>query len=313
MKINNFIYSDTNKRYHTFDYYLKHKYGDKVLKISLNAGFTCPNRDGLCGYGGCSFCSEMGSGEYAGSCEDDLLVQYETIKKQMLSKWQTTKFIAYFQAYSNTYDTLDNLKKRYDLFLHKEEVVALAIATRPDCLDVDKINYLNSLTKQKDLYLELGLQTFNDDIAHTFNRGYDSKVFYEVMALLEKTNIKVCVHLINGLPHESKEEMLNNIRILSQMKIHSIKIHMLNILSDAPWSKDYDDDKIPLLTKDEYVTLVVNQLRLLRSDIVVQRLTGDAKKEHLIAPQWTLKKIDVLNSIDKIMALHDYYQGDLYE
>lgn len=312
-QLNNFIYSNTNKRYYTYDYYLKQTYGVKVAKIPLDAGFTCPNRDGSLSSEGCLFCSARGSGDFAGDSKRSLLEQFEQGKKQIMSKWATTKFIPYFQAYTNTYASLTELKKRYEVFLDKDEVVALAIATRPDCLNEIIISYLDSLTQYKDIYVELGLQTFNDEIAVFFNRCYRTAVFYETVALLAKTNIKVCVHLIDGLPHESKASMLENIKKLNKLNIHSVKIHMLNITTTCRWAAAYLNNDFTLLSEAAYVALVVAQLRLLREDIVVERLTGDAKKEDLLAPLWTLKKVTVLNHIDMLMAQNNYCQGDMYE
>ncbi|MDR1781473.1 MAG: TIGR01212 family radical SAM protein [Bacilli bacterium] len=311
--LNNFKYSDTNKHYYTYDYYLKQRYGEKVAKISLDAGFTCPNRDGSLSNLGCYFCSAKGSGDFAGNVMQSLLEQFEHGKKIMKHKWHVNKFIPYFQAYTNTYDDLSQLKQRYELFINQEDVVGIAIATRPDCLNEEIIDYLVELNKKKDIYLELGLQTFNDEIASSFNRCYPTSTFYQIMALLDNTDLKVCIHLIDGLPLESKESMLNNIKLLNNFNIHAIKIHMLNIITTSKWGKEYLNNNFKLLTRDEYVDLVVEQLRLLKEDIVVERLTGDAKKEDLLAPLWTLKKVDVLNHIDMLMAKNNYFQGDKYE
>ena len=309
--MNDFKYSDDNKRYHTFNYYLKNKYECKVFKVSLDAGFTCPNRDGSKGYGGCSFCSSKGSGEYAGNKNDDLLVQFNKIKDMMHQKWSKGKYIVYFQAFSNTYAPLIQLKKIYAPFLEIENVVGIAIATRPDCLDDEIIAYLDSLTSKVDIWLELGLQTTNDKIAQEFNRGYNFEVFDKNMKKLEKTNINVCVHLINGLKNETKDMMIDNVKKLSKYKIDAIKIHMLHIVADSLLAIEYEKNPFNILSLDEYVEVVVNQLRHLPKEIVVQRLSGDAKKEKLIVPMWTLNKTNVLNSIDKYMAKNKIVQGDL--
>ncbi|MDF9867762.1 radical SAM protein (TIGR01212 family) [Bacilli bacterium PM5-3] len=308
-----FEYSNDNKRYHTFNYYLKEKYHSKVFKVSLNANFSCPNRDGKIAYGGCSFCSSLGSGEYAGNINNDLLEQFEQVKSMMHQKWDKAKYIAYFQAYTNTYAPLETLKEMYEPFVAMENVVALAIATRPDCLENDVIEYLASLTSKLDVWVELGLQTTSDEIAKSFNRGYDYDVFLDCLNRLEKTNIKVCVHLINGLFNESKEMMIENAKKLSKLKIDAIKIHMLHLITDSKMGKEYLNKPWDLLSLDEYVEIVVEQLRYLRKEIVVQRLTGDAKKDDLIAPLWTLNKTNVLNSIDKYMKNNNYMQGDLCE
>lgn len=309
--MNNFKYSLDNKRYHTFNYYLKNKYHQKVSKVSLNANFSCPNRDGLKGYGGCHFCSSVGSGEYAGDINDSLLIQYEDIKQKMALKWPNSKYIAYFQAYTNTYASLDTLKKTYTPFINKEEIVALSIATRPDCLDDDVIDYLNSLTNKIDVWIELGLQTTYDETALSFNRGYLYEEFLKTMNRLSKTNIKVCLHMINGLPNETKDMMIENIKRISKLKIDAIKIHMLHIVNDSYWGKEYLNKPYDLLTIDEYIEIVCTQLRYIPQEIIIQRLTGDAKKENLLAPSWTLNKTNVLNSIDKYMVSNNIYQGDL--
>lgn len=311
--MNKFKYSDDNKRYHSFNYYLKNHYRNKVFKVSLNAGFSCPNRTGEKSYGGCTFCSQDGSGDFAGDVNDDLMKQFNDVKEQIHQKWANADHIAYFQAYSNTYAPVEELKKIYDPFLKIPSVKALAIATRPDCLDEKIVAYLDSLTSQKDIWLELGLQTTDDKIAASFNRGYDFQTFIDALNLLKDTNIKVCVHIINGLPDETKEMMIQNVKRISHFKIDAIKIHMLHLINNSQMGRDYQKKPFSLLSLDEYVKLVVEQLRYLPDDVVVQRLTGDAKKEDLIAPEWILNKTNVLNSIDKYMAANDFYQGDLYE
>lgn len=313
MKNNLFKYSNDNKRYYTFNYYLKKTYQSKVFKVSLNAGLSCPNRDGKVGVGGCSFCSSSGSGDFAGEISLSLQKQFEQIKHKMHLKWPDAKYIAYFQAYTNTYASLDKLKIIYESVLNNPDVVALDIATRPDCLEDDLIEYLAKLSEKIDVWLELGLQTTYDESAKLFNRGYDYDVFLDAISRLEKTNIKVCVHLINGLPNENKEMMIENVKRLSHLSIDAIKIHMLHLVEDSLWGQDYLKKPFSLLSLDEYVELVVEQLRYLPSEMIIQRLTGDADKNTLIAPLWTLNKTKVLNEIDKLMVKENCYQGDLYE
>ena len=311
--INRFKYSNDNKRYHTFNYYLRNKYNSKVFKISLNANFTCPNRDGKVGVGGCTFCSSLGSGEYAGNINEDLVKQFDNIKDMMHQKWSDGKYIVYFQAYTNTYAPINILKEIYEPFIEKDNVVALAIATRPDCLDDEIIKYLNSLTEKLDIWIELGLQTTYDKTANNFNRGYDYTIFKQTIEKLGKTNLKVCVHLINGLPEETKEMMINNVKVINLLPIDAIKIHMLHLVNDSQMGRDYSKKPWKLLNLEEYVEVVATQLRYLRPEIIIQRLTGDAKKDNLIAPLWTLNKTNVLNGIDKYMVEHSYQQGDLHE
>lgn len=305
-----FMFSDTNKRYHTFSYYLKKKYNNKIAKLSLDAGFTCPNRDGSKSVGGCSFCSEHGSGEYAGS-------RIKTIKEQMddqivvqTNKWPDAKFIAYFQAYTNTYCDLDTLKEKIEPVFENKDVVALSLGTRPDCLEDDKLEYLNSLTSKMDVWVELGLQTIHSD---TFNRAYEFEVFKDTLKRIENTNVKVCVHLINGLPGETKEMMVESAKTVSSLGVDAIKIHNLFITKNTAWEKEYANGTIPMITKDEYIDIVVEQLRWIKPEIVLQRLTGDPDKETLIAPLWPIKKTIVLNDIDKKMVELNCYQGDKLE
>ncbi len=313
MKNNLFEYSNTNKRYYTLDYYLKQTYNSKVFKVSLNADFTCPNRDGSVAVGGCTFCSGLGSGDFAGDVSDSLDQQFEQVKARMHLKWPKAKYIAYFQAFTNTYASLDKLKEVYLPFVNKENVVALDIATRPDCLSEEIIKFLDELSNEIDIWLDLGLQTTYNETARNFNRGYDYQVFEDVVKRLSKTKIKVCVHLINGLPEEDEAMMIENVKRVGKLPIDGIKIHMLHLIKQTKMANDYLIKPFELLSKDKYVEIVVKQLRYLPKHIIIHRLSGDAKADDLVAPMWTLKKIDVLNSIDKLMAQEDVYQGDLNE
>ena len=308
--LNKFKYSNDNKRYHTFNYYLRNKYKSKVAKIPLDAGFTCPNRDGTKSFYGCIFCSEQGSGEFTSSTEN-IEEQFEESKSLVINKWPDAKFIAYFQAYTNTYGPLEKIKNMVDPFIDNDEVVAISIATRADCLEDETIEYLNSLTHIKDIWIELGLQSSNDVTAKYINRCHDFNTFKEAVFKLSKTNLKICVHLINGLPYETKDDMINTIKDINTLPIHGVKIHMLSVVKNTLLSKKYEYEKFHLLTLKEYVDIVVNQLRLLKEEVVIQRLTGDPVKEDLIMPKWLPKKTIVLNEIDKYMAKNDYYQGDL--
>lgn len=304
-----FKYSNTNKRYHTFDYYLKNKYGNKVFKVSLNAGFTCPNRDGSKGINGCSFCNSSGAGENAGNVNDPLITQYQTMKKIMQSKWPDGKCIAYFQAFSNTYASVERLKEIYEPFVNNKDVLAIAIATRADCLDNEIIDYLSSINKRKTLWLEIGLQTFDEESAKRFNRGYDNELFIEKVDALRKHQINVTVHIINGLPFETKETMINTCKKLNELDIQGIKIHSLNILKGSTLANQYLKSPFPMISKEEYIDIVISQLEVLRPEIVIQRLTSDPIKEELIAPLWNCNKTQLLNDIDKEMAKRNTYQG----
>jgi len=309
---NPYEYTLDNKRYQTLNYYLKNKYNNKVSKIPLDAGFTCPNRDGSKGYGGCLFCSEAGAGEFTLSSLN-LEKQYQENLKMMHMKWPNSLSIPYFQNYTNTYGPLSKIKSMCECFIDKEEVVAISIATRPDCLDDEKIDYLNSLTSKKDIWLELGLQTSNKKTGELINRGHDFKCLTDCLKKLEKTSIKICIHIINSLPYESKEDMIKTVKDLKGNHFHSIKIHMLHVSSNSNIFSYYKKTNFKLLTLEEYVEVVVKQLELLKADIIVERLTGDPVRELLIAPDWVLNKTNVLNSIDKYMKKHDTYQGRLYD
>ena len=310
---NQFEYSNTNKRYHTFDYYLKNKYKEKVFKVSLNAGFSCPNRDGKLGYGGCTFCSNLGGGENGGDIHEDLDVQFNKLKDILHLKWPIAKYIPYFQAFSNTYAPINILKEIYEPFIYKEDVVALAIATRADCLDDDVIDYLADISKRIDLWVEIGLQTSNDETAKLINRGYDYHVFVDSVNKLRKHNINVTVHIINGLPNETKEMMINTVKEINKLDIQGIKIHSLNILKNSIMGNEFYDKPFKILSRNDYIDVVIKQLENLRKEIVVQRLTSDPIKENLIAPSWNTDKIQLLNDIDKEMASRDTYQGKALE
>ena len=307
--MNSFQYSNTNKRYHTLDYYYKTKFKEKICKVSLNAGFTCPNIDGTVGYGGCIYCSKLGSGEFAGKKEDSLTEQFIKGKTMMQEKWPEAKYIGYFQARTNTYAPLPILKEKYEEVLKQKDVIGLSIATRPDSITEDCLSYLEELNKKTYLTIELGLQSIHEKTAKLINRCHSLKCFEDMVKELRKRKINVVVHIINGLPYEDKNDMLETVKYLNQLDIQGIKIHMLSITKDTPLEKLYQKEKFHILTKDEYIDIVINQLELLRKEIVIHRITGDPKKEDLIEPKWLLKKFVVLNDIDKEMVKRDTYQG----
>ena len=310
MKINKFKYSDDNKRYHTLNYFNKHKFNSKVFKVSLNAGFSCPNIDGTVGYGGCIYCSKSGSGEFAGNIEDNILKQFDSVKKVMLNKWPDAKYIGYFQARTNTYAPVDELKKVYEPILKQDGVVGLNIGTRADAISDECLDYLSDLNNRCFLTVELGLQTIHEETTKLINRCHSLDCFYEMVNKLRERNINVVVHIINGLPGETKEDMIDTVKYLNKLDIQGIKIHMLSILKDTPLEKYYNDHGFHVLTKDEYVDIVVEQLEYLRPEIVIHRITGDPKIDDLIEPKWLVKKFCVLNDIDKEMVKRDIYQGD---
>lgn len=306
---NIFKYSDNNKRYHTLDYFYKHKFNSKVFKVSLNAGLSCPNIDGTVGKGGCIYCSNSGSGEFAGNKNDDIITQFNEIKKMMLKKWPNAKYIGYFQAHTNTYAPVETLKKLYEPILQQENVVGLNIATRPDAISDECLDYLEELNKKTYLTIELGLQTTKEETTKLINRCHSLQCFEDMVKKLRERNIDVVVHIINGLPYETKKDMLNTVKYLNKLDIQGIKIHMLSITKDTPIEKMYQEEKFKLLSKEEYIDIVVDQLELLREEIVIHRITGDPKLDELIEPTWLTKKFCVLNDIDKEMVRRDTYQG----
>ncbi len=307
--MNNFKYTNSNKRYHTLDYYYKNRFHKKVFKVSLNAGFSCPNIDGKVGYGGCIYCSKTGSGEFAGNKEDSLEKQFLEIKNMMLKKWPKAKYIGYFQARTNTYAPVSELKKMYEKILKQENVIGLNIATRPDAISDECLDYLEELNKKTYLTIELGLQTTKEETTKLINRCHSLECFEDMVKKLRERNIDVIVHIINGLPYETKEDMLNTVKYLNKLDIQGIKIHMLSITKDTPIEKMYKEEKFKLLSKEEYIDIVVDQLELLREEIVIHRITGDPKLDELIEPTWLTKKFCVLNDIDKEMVKRDTYQG----
>ena len=301
-----FKYSDTNKRYHTLDYFYKHIFNTKVAKINLDAHFTCPNIDGTKGYGGCIYCLN-GSSDY--DKKNDLLKQFEDKKTIMLKKWPNAKLIGYFQANTNTYAPLDILKEKYELILKQDGVIGLSIATRADAITDECLEYLEKLAKRTYLTIELGLQTIHEKTSDFINRCHSLKCFEDMVKSLRKGNINVVVHIINGLPYETKNMMIDTVKYLNKLDIQGIKIHMLSVVKNTKLADIYNIKPYKILTKDEYIDIVCDQLEYLRQDIVIHRLTGDPLKENLIEPKWITNKISVLNGIDKEMAKRDSYQG----
>lgn len=309
MKDNPFKYSHSNKRYHTLDYFYKQRFKQKIFKVSLNANFSCPNIDGTVGYGGCIYCSKLGSGEFAGNRFDDIEQQFKQVKEKLLLKWPHAKYIAYFQARTNTYAPVETLQNLHEKVLKIQDVVGLNIATRPDAITEECLNYLEQLNKKTYLTIELGLQTIKDSTTKLINRCHGLKCFETMVKKLRERNIDVVVHIINGLPYETKADMLNTVRYLNNLDIQGIKIHMLSVLKDTPLEYLYKKEKFHILTKEEYIDIVINQLELLRPEIVIHRITGDPSIEDLIEPHWLIKKFCVLNDIDKEMKKRNTYQG----
>ncbi|MDS0525360.1 TIGR01212 family radical SAM protein [Clostridium sp. SHJSY1] len=297
------------KRYHSLNYFLRERFGEKVFKISLDGGFSCPNRDGTISSGGCLFCSERGSGDFAGDRDFSISKQFDDIKKMMAKKWKNGKYIAYFQAYTNTYAPIDVLKSKYEEALKQDDVVALAIATRPDCLGEDVLDLLEEINKKFYIWIELGLQTCNDKSAKKINRGYKLEVFEEAIKKLKDRNIDFVVHSIFGLPGESKEDMLKTVEYIAHSGAKGVKFHLLHLMKNTPLVKLYEKGELKFLSQEDYIELLCKSIEILPQDMVIHRLTGDAPRNLLIGPMWSLKKWEVLNAIDKAMLDNDVYQG----
>ena len=284
--------------------YCKEKFGTKVYRLALSSGATCPNRDGKVGVGGCSFCSEKGSGEFAIDVMD-LDLQIERAKALISKKFPNSinaadrKYIAYFQSFSNTYGDTKRLIGLFERAINKDEVVALSIATRPDCFSEEMLNSLERLNKIKPVWIELGLQTINENTARAFNRGYTLDVFEKTYTELKKRNFEVIVHMILGLPGESEEDMYATVKYLSKKHIDGIKIHGLHILKGTRLASEYEKHSFNIMSLEEYTRVLINCLKLLPKDTVVHRMTGDGDKKILIEPQWSADKKRVLNYINK--------------
>lgn len=308
-----FKYTLDNKRYHTLNYFYKTKFNNKVFKVSLNGGFTCPNIDGTKGYGGCIYCSKSGSGEFAGNPKDNLRTQFEEVKNVIDRKWPNSKYIAYFQARTNTYAPLEVLKEKYEEVLKFDNVIGLSIATRCDAISDEVLEYFEELSKRTFLTVELGLQTIHEKTSKLINRGHTLEEFDSMVKRLRKRDINVVVHIIDGLPFETKKMMIDTVKHLNSLDIQGIKIHPLVVIKSTPLAKMYDEGKVNILTKDEYIDIVISQLEILKPEIVINRITTDPDIDDLIAPDWVIKKFCLLNDIDKKMKELDTYQGKKLE
>ena len=302
--------AENGKRYLSQNDYLRKRFGGKVMKVSLNGGFTCPNRDGTKGVGGCIYCSESGSGDFAGNPSMSVTEQFEAVRAPLMKKWRDCSlFIPYFQAGTNTYAPLPQLKALFEEALSLKNVCGLAVSTRPDCISEETADYLAEISRRTYLTVELGLQTVHDKTAALINRCHTYADFLNGFEMLHSRGINVCVHLINGLPFESREMMLETVRRVSQLPVHSIKLHLLHIIRGTRLADMYERGEFPAMELDEYVSLICDQLEMIPPDVIIQRLTGDGAKDDLIAPLWSLKKFCVLNEIDKEMRRRDSFQG----
>ena len=298
------------KRYNRLTEFLKNKFGERTLKICIDGGFTCPNRDGTCGTGGCIFCGERGSGEHLNSISISKQVQ------EFLSSYRgkrANKFIAYFQNFTNTYDTIENLKTKYDSSLIDDRIVALAIATRPDCINEDIVKLIESYSKKYYVWVELGLQTANEETAKLINRGYSNSTFTKAVDLLRKYNIDVVTHIMVGLPNENFEDIKNTTDFVNNHDIQGIKIHSTYIIEGTILEKMYKDNQYTPITYEYYMECLEYILTHSSPKIVIHRISGDAPKNLLVAPVWNLHKKLILNGVDKILKDKNLYQGIYYK
>ena len=310
-KTSPFPYSLDNKRYHTLNYHFYKTFGCRVEKAVVDAGFTCPNIDGTCGTGGCSFCLN-GSGEFAQPSTLSVTQQLKIESDRIYEKCSCRKLIAYFQSHTNTYAPVNVLRAKFIEALSFPNVVGLSIGTRPDCIDEENAAIIAELSKNAYVTVELGLQTIHDKTAERFNRGYTFSTFEHAFRLLKSKNIRVCVHIINGLYKETCDDMVKTAEVLGKMQPDAVKIHLLHILKGTKAQQQFNDGELVPMTKDRYIDTVCRQLAYLPPACVIERLTGDGPKEKLVAPQWSKDKISVLAGIDKELAMRSTFQGEFF-
>jgi len=309
----NFPFPSDGKRYYTWNRHLRNEFGFKVFKVALDAGFDCPNRDGTVAFGGCTFCSVAGSGDFAGDRVDSISVQFEKVKEKMNKKWKDGKSMAYFQAYTNTHAPLPILKEKFEAALSQDGVVGISIATRSDCLPDDVVEYLAELNKRTYLWIELGLQTVHESTAKLINRAHDYPSYVEGVQKLRSHGIRVCTHIINGLPLEDTKMMMETAREVAKLDVQGIKIHLLHLLKGTPMVKQYEKGMVEFMNKDAYIQLVADQLELLPPEMVIHRITGDGPINLMIGPMWSVNKWDVLNGIDAELERRGSWQGKFFE
>lgn len=310
--MNPFPYAeDKNKRYHSWNFALRQEFGEKIFKVPIDAGFDCPNRDGTVAKGGCTFCSVSGSGDMIVAPEAPLPEQFEKEIAMMHKKWpQVDKYIVYFQNFTNTHAPVAVIRERFEQVLTLPGVVGISIGTRPDCLPEDVVDYLAELNQRFYLWVELGLQTTFETTSNAINRAHDYQTYLDGVASLRKHNIRVCTHLINGLPGETIEMMQENVRRTIQYSdIQGIKLHLLHLMRNTRMLRDYHEGRLQLMRRDTYVSLICDQLEMIPPEIIIHRLTGDAPWDSLVGPMWSLKKWEVLNEIDQEMLRRNSYQG----
>lgn len=307
-----FPYSDDpNKRYHTWNYALRQQFGEKIFKVPIDGGFDCPNRDGTVAKGGCTFCSVSGSGDMIVAPSDPLPLQFQKEIQLMHQKWPTVdQYIVYFQNFTNTHAPVDVIRHRFEQVVNEKGVVGLSIGTRPDCLPDEVVNYLAELNERFYLWVELGLQTTFEETSAAINRAHDYQTYLDGVAKLRKHGIRVCTHLINGLPGETPAMMRENVRrTIQDSDIQGIKLHLLHLMTNTKMMRDYNEGRLQLMSKEAYVSVICDQLEMIPPEIVIHRLTGNAPFETIIGPMWSLKKWEVLNAIDAEMKRRNSYQG----
>lgn len=307
-----FPYSDDpNKRYHTWNYALRQQFGEKIFKVPIDGGFDYPNRDGTVAKGGCTFCSVSGSGDMIVAPSDPLPLQFQKEIQLMHQKWPTVdQYIVYFQNFTNTHAPVDVIRHRFEQVVNEKGVVGLSIGTRPDCLPDEVVNYLAELNERFYLWVELGLQTTFEETSAAINRAHDYQTYLDGVAKLRKHGIRVCTHLINGLPGETPAMMRENVRrTIQDSDIQGIKLHLLHLMTNTKMMRDYNEGRLQLMSKEAYVSVICDQLEMIPPEIVIHRLTGDAPFETIIGPMWSLKKWEVLNAIDAEMKRRNSYQG----
>ncbi|SHJ21422.1 hypothetical protein SAMN02745751_02014 [Dethiosulfatibacter aminovorans DSM 17477] len=296
-------------RYRTLNYELKKTFGEKVVKLSIDGGFTCPNRDGTIDSRGCIFCSEMGSGEFAGSRELSIIRQIEEQKALLGKKWKSGKYIAYFGSFTNTYAPVEELRRKYYEALGCEGVIGLAVATRADCISDEIMDLFREINEKYFLWVEIGLQSIHEDSAKYIRRGYDLNVFNKTFNNLHELGIKTVVHIILGIPGEDRADMMRTVDYVSRLKPWGVKLHMLHVIKNTDLEKAYLEEGFPLFEKEEYVKTICDSLERLHGDIVIHRITGDGKKSDLVGPRWSLDKLRVISEINMEMKRRDSFQG----
>lgn len=314
VEINPFPYSDSNKRYYSYEYFLRRKFGKKTAKLTVDGGFNCPNRDGTKGVGGCIYCSARGSGDFCADRSLSITEQLTAVREKLNRKWKDSLGIAYFQAFTNTYAPLSQLRAKYEEALNFPGIVGLSIATRADCLPDEVCAYLADLAEKTFLTVELGLQTIHDNTARLINRGHSFDEFVQGYEKLREASdkINICVHLINGLPGETGDMMLESAKAVADLAPEQVKLHLLHVLRGTVLCEMYERKEFETLSLDEYADIVVRQLELLPPETVIGRITGDGMSDDLVAPLWSRKKLVVMNTVDKLMFERDTMQGRLY-